>query len=182
MQIIHKLWNTTNVSTIKIIWEIKGAYIQQHCLKESRYYKNLQTCHLHIKFEEKLLLENHIETGAKSRNLNRRGHKNNSVTEEHHWRWQLRAETSEVDREMKIPSLVFSIERFEWQKSTLWKAKPISQSVHRTVCTLSWIAQYTLYTRRPHCSGDLLLSHTSEERAVDFISYKMDDSKKVLIW
>lgn len=161
---IHKLWNITNASTI--IWEIKGTYIQQHCLKESRYCKNLRTCHLHIKFEEKVLLENHIETDAKSHNLNRRGGKNISATEEHHWSLQLRAQTSGVGMEIEIPILLFFIERFEGQKSTLWKAKAISQSVHRTVCTLSWIAQYTLNTRRPHCSHDLLLSHASEETSL----------------
>lgn len=71
--------------------------------------------------------------------------------------------------------------RFEGQKSSLWKGKTISLSVHKISCTLSWIAQQTLYTLKPHSLGDLLLIHTSKHRAVWFISYKTDDSRKNLL-
>lgn len=68
--------------------------------------------------------------------------------------------------------------RFEGHKSALWKGKVISQSVHKSAHTLSWIAQYTLHTLRPHSFGDSLFIHTSKYRAVQSINYKTDDSRK----
>jgi len=72
------------------------------------------------------------------------------------------------------------LERLEGQKSVLRKGKAISQSVHKIACTLSWIAQHSMYNHRPHGFGDLLLICTSKYRAVQFNSYKTDDSRKSL--
>lgn len=67
-----------------------------------------------------------------SHNLYRRGDKSSSAAEEHHWRWQLRAQTSEVGMEIKIPSLLSFI--FYWE---VWETEkhPLESESHFTIST-----------------------------------------------